>query len=109
MDISFGLHVLYIKSDFEKAYDIVEKYFVLAMLKALRFGHYFICSVESILVDASTGLSINHGKFKAIGLFHFVRYDFPLTLTLYVLVIETLGYLFSYKANIRKLVMMIHF
>ena len=23
LDISFGLHVLYIKSDFEKAYDIV--------------------------------------------------------------------------------------
>lgn len=67
---SSDLDALFIKIDFEKAvYGKVEWPFILAILKAMGFGPYFIQSVETLFVDASACLSINHGKSKAINMF----------------------------------------
>nr|KUM50953.1 hypothetical protein ABT39_MTgene799 [Picea glauca]QHR90568.1 hypothetical protein Q903MT_gene4593 [Picea sitchensis] len=70
---STSLEALFIKIDFEKAYDRVEWPFILAMLKALGFGLAFINSVETLFASASTYLSINRCKSEEIGLFRSIR------------------------------------
>ena len=39
---------LFVKIEFQKAYDIIEWNFIISMLKALRFGQYFIHSIHML-------------------------------------------------------------
>jgi len=55
-----GQNILFTKIDFEKAYDCIEWYFILAMLKALNFGPMFINFISMLFKDASAILNLNN-------------------------------------------------
>ena len=59
---TFGLDSLFIKIEFEKAYYYITWPFILAMLKSIWFGIYFLTNVETLSVEALTYLSINYYK-----------------------------------------------
>lgn len=50
---------MFIKIDFEKAYDRIEWQFILSMLKALGFGLVFINSISMLFKDASAISNLN--------------------------------------------------
>ncbi|KAH9288546.1 hypothetical protein KI387_032663, partial [Taxus chinensis] len=79
---------MFIKIDFEKAYDRIEWPFVLTMLQVLGFGPIFIQSVNMLIADASAQISINGLNSEPFGLFWSIRQGFPLAPTLYVLAAE---------------------
>lgn len=89
----FGLYNLFIKIDFEKACNWVERPFILAKLQTLRFGPTFIHNIETIFVDASICLDINKCSSKEIRIFKSISQGWPLASTLYVSLARALGYL----------------
>lgn len=51
---------MFIKIDFDKAYDRIEWQFILAMLKVLGFGLVFIKSISLVFKDASMMLNMKN-------------------------------------------------
>jgi len=58
----FGLYALFIKIHFEKAYDRVGWSSILNMLKSVFWAISFKVHVETLFLDASTYLYVNHAK-----------------------------------------------
>ena len=69
---SSGQDALFIKIDFEKAYDHIEWRFILAMLQALGFGPYFLRSINMLFKDAFAILTMNNAQSQSILLARFV-------------------------------------
>lgn len=90
-----GQDVLFIKIDFEKAYDRIEWRYILSMLKALGFGPVFIQSISILFKDASAILNLNNSHFDVIGLFRSIRQGCLVARSLYILAAEALGYLLA--------------
>lgn len=53
-----GQNIIFIKIDFEKAYDCIEWWFILSMLKVLCFRPMFINSISMLFKDASAILNL---------------------------------------------------
>jgi len=51
---------MFIKIDFEKAYNNIEWWFIISMLKVLGFGPMFINSISMLLKDASAILNLKN-------------------------------------------------
>jgi hypothetical protein len=50
---------LFIKNDFDKTYDIVGWPFILANLKLVVFGPFFVKTMETIFVESTSSFLIN--------------------------------------------------
>jgi hypothetical protein len=81
-----GLDALFIKIDF--FYDQVECLFIMYMLKAIGFGHFFIKTIETIFVEASMSFTIN-----MCGLFKSICLGCPHTPTIYAMETKSSTYL----------------
>ena len=65
--------MLFLKIDFEKAYDKIEWSFILVMLSMLGFDPHFLQTIRMLFFNASIVLSMNNIQSPSIGLFHYVR------------------------------------
>lgn len=63
------LDVLFIKIDFEKAYDVVEWLFILVMLKVVSFWPFFVSTVQIVFSETFACLSVDKCKSDEVGLF----------------------------------------
>lgn len=63
----------YIKVDFDKAYDHIEWWFILAMFKALGFRLDFIQSIAIIFKYASAISNLKNSQSEVIGIFISIR------------------------------------
>lgn len=68
-----GQNIMFIKINFEKAYDHIEWWFILSMLKALGFGIVFINSIFMLFKDALAALNLNKFQSDSISLFQSIR------------------------------------
>ena len=91
--------VLFIKIDFEKAYDRIEWRLIISMLKAPRFGPMFIQSISMIFKYALAILNLNNSHSNFINLFKLIRQGFLVAPSLYILAIEDLGYLLALQTS----------
>ena len=89
-----GLKSLFIKLEFEKTYDNIEWSLILALLQVLCFGNFFIQMMDTLFLYAQAYLYVNQDKPKEFGMSKLISQGFPLSLTLYLMVVEALNYLF---------------
>lgn len=68
MGLNFKPYSLFIKIDFEKAYDRIEWVLSLSMLEALGFGFQFLHIVHMLFQDAFIVLSLSNSFIEAISL-----------------------------------------
>ena len=86
-------NILFIKIDFEKAYDWIEWRFILSMLKFVGFRPMFINSISMLFKYAFAILNLNNFQFDNSSLFQSIRQGCPVSPSLYILVAKALGYL----------------
>jgi len=100
----FSQEALFIKINFEKAYDRIELNFILTMLKALGFGPLFLHSIQMLFRDASAILTMNGFQSQDITLARFIRQGCPLAPPFFWLVTEAFSYFWPtmlFKAILR--------
>ncbi|KAH9312921.1 hypothetical protein KI387_027956 [Taxus chinensis] len=61
--------VVFLKIDFEKAYDHIGWSLILVMLKGLGFGDFFLNAIHTLFIDASSFITINGHQSSVVGLF----------------------------------------
>lgn len=86
----FDQEALFIKINFEKAYEMIEWNFILSMLQALGFDLIFIQSVRMLFRDCYDVLTMNCVYSTPITVAHFVHQSFPLITSLFILAVELL-------------------
>jgi len=96
---SLGQDALFIKIDFEKAYDRIEWRFILAMLQVIGFGPYFLRSINMLFRYASVILTMNNAQSQSILLARSVQQGCPLAPSLFILATEAFSYLLAFQAS----------
>jgi hypothetical protein len=72
---------------------------ILAMHKALVLGALFVLVIETLFIDALVHLFIDQTKSKRVGILFSIKQDFPLALTLIVIVVEAHGFLLHNRTS----------
>ena len=92
-----SLDFLFLKIDFDKAYDRVEWDFILQSLHDIGCGRKFIKSVQVLLGNATTHVSLNGNLTQGIKLQKSIRQGCPLAPLLFVIAADALGWLVQDK------------
>ena len=85
--------------DFEKAYDRVEHYYLLDVLKKFNFGPKIITMIETLYKNQRSQLIINGFLSKPIYNFRGVRQGDPLSPLLFIIALEPLAINLNYKGE----------
>jgi hypothetical protein len=84
---------LFIKIDFDKAYERVDWSFVTKMLQCLIFGSNCVVIVNTLFSNVSTLVYVNNTLTIHIPMHRSIRQGYPLAPSLYVLVVDAPRYL----------------
>jgi hypothetical protein len=88
-----GQQALFLKIDFDKAYDHIDWTFITDMLTCLGFGQCCVGMINTLFTCASAFVSVNNVLSPCIHLHRSIRQGCPLAPYLYVLTVDALGYL----------------
>lgn len=97
--LSSNQDALFIKIDFEKAYDKIEWFFIIGMLSALGFDPYFISSVKILFGEASVVLTMNDSQSQSISLAWLVRQGCLLAPSLFILAVKAFSYILMHQTS----------
>ena len=86
-----------IKVDLEKAYDRMEWCFIHKVLQTYHFPQNFIRVIMSCVTSTKVSILLNGGKLEAFNPSRGLRQGDPLSLYIFILYMEYLGYLIEKK------------